>query len=77
MSTFPADGTFIPVGVGVGMLLLLVMSIVVVILMVLVALKRRAAHNQKRNRKIRGNLHYNNNCAGEAKNGGGKVMCKC
>ena len=73
MSTFPADGTFIPVGVGVGMLLLLVMSIVVVILMVLVALKRRAAHNQK----IRGNVHYNNNCAGEAKNGGGKVMCKC
>ena len=56
VSTFPADGTFISVGVGVGMLLLLVMSIVV---MIVVVVKRRAARNQKRKRKIRGNLHYN------------------
>ena len=75
MSTSPADGTFTPVGVGVGMLLLLVMSIVVVILVVLAAVKRRAAHNQKRKRKLRGNLHYNNNCVGEARNGGEKVLC--
>ena len=74
MSTFPADGTFIPVGVGVGMLLLFVMSIVVVILVVLVAVKRRAALNQKRKRKIRGNLHYNNNCGGETRNGGEEAM---
>ena len=55
--TIPADDTFIPV--GVGLLLLLVMLIVVVIVLV-VAEKRRAALNQKRKMKIRGNLHYNN-----------------
>ena len=77
VSTFPADGTFIPVGVGVGMLLLLVTSIVVVILVVLVAVKKRATHDQKRKRKMRGNPHYSNNCGGEARNVGEKVMCKC
>ena len=56
---FPAADTFIPVGVGVGMLLFLVMSIVGVIAVV-VAMKRRAARNQKRKMTIRGNLHYNN-----------------
>ena len=60
--TFPADDTFIPVGVGIGMLLLLVMSVVVVIVVV-VGVKRRAACNQKRKMKIRGNLHYKNTVA--------------
>ena len=60
--TFPADDTFIPVGVSVGMLLLLVISIVLVIVVV-VAVKRRAALNQKRKMKIRGNLQYNNTVA--------------
>ena len=41
VSTFPADGTFIPEGVGVGMLLLLVMSIVVVLIVVVVVIKRK------------------------------------
>ena len=55
VSTFSADGTFIPlVVVGVGMLLLLVMSIVVVIVVV-VAVKKKAARNQKRKMKTRGN----------------------
>ena len=62
VSTFPADGTFIPVGVGVGMLLLLVMSLVLVIVVV-VAVMKKAARNQKRKRKIKGNLHYNNTVA--------------
>ena len=62
MSTFPADGAFIPVGVGVGMLLLLVMSIVAVIVVV-AAVKKKAARNQKRKMNIRGNLHYNNTLA--------------
>ena len=54
VSTFPADGTPIPVGVCVGMLLVFVMSIVAMVVVV-VAVKKKAAHNQKRKMKIRGN----------------------
>ena len=74
VSTFPADGTFIPVWAGVGMLLLLllVMSIVAVIVVV-VAVKKKAARNQKKKmKKMRGNLHHKNNVA---KHGGKKVIC--
>ena len=63
MPTFPADGTFIPVEVGNGMLLLFVMLIVVVIMVVVAVKKKKATRNQNRKMNIRGNLHYNNTVA--------------
>ena len=73
VSTFPADGTFIPVGVGVGMLLLLLLVMSIVAVIVVVAVKKKAAHNQKRKmKKMRGNLYHKNTVA---KHGGKKVMC--
>ena len=60
MSTLPADWTFIGVGAGVGMfLLLLVLSIVVVLIVVVVVVRRRAAHKQKSDPKMGGNLDPN------------------
>ena len=60
MSTLPADWTFIGVGAGVGMfLLLLVLSLVVVLIVVVVVVRRRAAHKQKRDPKMGGNLDPN------------------
>ena len=60
MSTLPADWTFIGVGAGVGMfLLLLVLSVVVVIIVVVVVVRRRAAHKQKSDPKMGGNLDHN------------------
>ena len=47
-----ADGTFIPVGVGIGVFLLLVMSIVVVLIVVVVVVKKKT--------NTRKTLHYNN-----------------
>ena len=60
MSTLLADWTFIGVGAGVGMLLLLlVLSLVVVLIVVAVVVRRRAAHKQKRDPKMGGNLDPN------------------
>ena len=60
MSTLPADWTFIGVGVGVGMfLLLLVLSLVVVLIVVVVVVRRRAAHKEKSDPKMGGNLDPN------------------
>ena len=76
--TFPADDTFIPVGVGIGMLLLLLLvMLIVVVIVIVVGVKRRAARNQKRKMKIRGNLHYNNTVVlKRSRHGSEKVMCK-
>ena len=58
MSTLAADWTFIGVGVGVGMfLLLLVLSLVVVLIVVVVVVRRRAAHREKSDPKMGGNLY--------------------
>ena len=60
MSTLPADWTFIGVGAGVGMFLLfLVLSLVVVLIVVVVVVRRRAAHKQKSDPKMGGNLDPN------------------
>ena len=60
MSTLPADWTFIGVGAGVGMLLLLLLlSLVVVLIVVAVVVRRRAAHKQKSDPKMEGNLDPN------------------
>ena len=60
MSTLPADWTFIGVGAGVGMfLLLLVLSLVVVLIVVVVVARRRAAHKEKSDPKMGGNLYPN------------------
>ena len=60
MSTLPADWTSIGVGAGVCMfLLLLVLSLVVVLIVVVVVVRRRAAHKQKRDPKMEGNLDLN------------------
>ena len=60
MSTLPADWTSIGVGAGVGMfLLLLLLSLVVVLIVVVVVVRRRAAHKQKRDPKMGGNLDPN------------------
>ena len=60
MSTLPAAWTFIGVGASVGMLLLLlVLSLVVVLIVVVVVVRRRAAHKQKSDPKMGGNLDPN------------------
>ena len=60
MSTLPADWTSIGVGAGVCMfLLLLVLSLVVVLIVVVVVVRRRAAHKQKSDLKMGGNLDSN------------------
>ena len=60
MSTLPADWTSIGVGAGVCMfLLLLVLSLVVVLIIVVVVVRRRAAHKQKHDPKMGGNLDPN------------------
>ena len=60
MSTLPADWTSIGVGAGVGMfLLLLLLSLVVVLIVVVVVMRRRAAHKQKNDPKMGGNLDSN------------------
>ena len=60
MSTLPADWTSIGVGAGVGMfLLLLLLSLVVVLIVVAVVVRRRAAHKQKSDPKMGGNLDSN------------------
>ena len=62
MSTLPADWTSIGVGAGVGMFLVLslvVVLIVVVLFVVVVVMRRRAAHKQKSDPKMGGNLDPN------------------
>ena len=53
-------GTFIGVGVGVGVFLLLVLSTVVVIILVVVIVKRKAARKQKMYNITRASLWYHN-----------------
>ena len=59
MSLFPI-GTFIAVGVSVGVFLLFVMLITVVIILVVVAVRRKAAYKQKRDATMVDNLYYSN-----------------
>ena len=60
MSTLPADWTSIGVGAGVCMFLLLLgLSLVVVLIVVVVVVRRRAAHKEKRDPKMGGNLDPN------------------
>ena len=53
-------GTFIGVGVGVGVFLLLVLSTVVVVILVVVIVKRKAARKQKMYNITRASLWYHN-----------------
>ena len=60
MSTLPADWTSIGVGAGVCMFLLLLgLSLVVVLIVVVVVVRRRAAHKEKHDLKMGGNLDPN------------------
>ena len=70
MSTLPADWTSIGVGAGVGMfLLLLLLSLVVVLIVVVVVVRRRAAHKQKSDPKMEGNLDPNSIAMQEKESG--------
>ena len=53
-------GTFIGVGVGVGVFLLLMLSTVVVVILVVVIVKRKAARKQKMYNITRASLWYHN-----------------
>ena len=55
-----ASKTYIGVGVGVGVAILLVLLTVVVIILVAVMMRRKAVHKQKREKKTRDKLYYNN-----------------
>ena len=59
MSLFPI-GTFIAVGVSVGVFLLFVMLIMVVIILVAVFVKRKAVYKQKRDTAMGDNPHCSN-----------------
>ena len=72
ISTLPADWTSIGVGAGVCMfLLLLVLSLVVVLIVVVVVVRRRAAHKQKSDPKMGGNLDPNSIAMQEKETGAG------
>ena len=64
MSLFPI-GTFIAVGVSVGVFLLFVMLIMVVIILVAVFVKRKAVYKQKRDTTMGDNLHCSNTVVAE------------
>ena len=59
------EGTFVAVGVAVGVFLLFVMLIMVVLILVVVVVRRKAAYKQKRDTTIGDNLHCSNTVVAE------------